>query len=365
MKKPLLLHALSLKDRILEPNSLPLHGWVRGYAKDECSREAFIGHCLTSLSLSGLEASDIALGKKDIVAFDARGCDGVYTIVISLTDDSLASDYFYFLGIWRHASGPCLAVPLPAPEDESDLLKADFQYEVFFASEPAAAEEYGRFVPGDVFAQQLHDGKFRLLGNALPGRGEMARFLIAPLREVQNPAHPDVGHVLYSLRNMMALSAACMRLYDRIWRTRDEVELYKCAMDLMRRARMKRIQPEEWDGLVCANGDALLRASELAVVRAKQGGEVRDFSALFDSIIDELNSRPVSGMQPMWPRLRLPFAHALALLKQRNAMIKRSSRQCEVLLSLLHSRMLARQQELLGNLLKQEVPPRPPEARPE
>ncbi len=353
MKKPLLLHALSLKDRMLEPNSLPLHGRVWGYAKDECNRDAFIGHCLTMLSLSGMQASNISLGKKDIVAFDARGRDGVYTIVISLADDSLASSYFYFLGIWNHPDRLTPAAPLPAPPADSDLLRADFQYEVFFGDEPMQHNDYDKFVSGEIFSELLYDGEFCLAGNALSGREETAHFLITPVRNARNLVRPEVRHVLYSLRNMMALTAACMRLYDRIWHAQDEVELYKSAMSLMRKARLQDIRPEEWDDLVRENGEALLRASELAVVRTRQNSEVRNFSALFDSIIDELNSRPMPGMQPIWPRLRAPFAHTLALLNERNAMLKRSTRQCEVLLSLLHSRMLARQQMTLGDLLKQ------------
>jgi len=352
MKKPLLLHALSLKDRMLEPNSLPLHGRVWGYAKDECSRDAFIGHCLTMLSLSGMRASDISLGKKDIVAFDARGRDGVYTIVISLADDSLASGYFYFLGIWNHPDHLTPAAPLPTPPADSDLLGADFQYEVFFGDGPMQRSDYGKFISGEIFSELLYDGEFCLAGNALPGREETAHFLIAPTQGARNLVRPEVRHVLYSLRNMMALTAACMRLYDRIWHAQDEVELYKSAMSLMRKARMKQVRAQEWDGLVRENGEALLRASEVSIIRTRQNSEVRNFDALFDSIVSELNSAGMPGMQPIWPRLRAPFAHTLALLNERNAMLKRSTRQCEVLLSLLHSRMLASQQALLDGLLQ-------------
>lgn len=97
MSKPLLLHALSLNDRILEPNNLPLHGRVWGFAKKECTRDGFVGHCLTMLSELGMTAGGISLTNRDVVAFDAQGKGRTYTVVISLGDDSLASRYFYWL----------------------------------------------------------------------------------------------------------------------------------------------------------------------------------------------------------------------------------------------------------------------------
>ncbi len=352
MRKPLLLHALSLKDRMLEPNRLPLHGRVWGYAKEECGCDAFIGHCLTMLSLLGMQASDISLGKKEVVAFDAEGRDGIYTIVISLKDDSLASDYFYFLGIWQQSDVASPAAPLPLPPEDSDLLKADFQYEVFFEDTPLQQTDYGEVIGGDIFAEQLYDGKFCFAGNALIGQQETARFVITPTKTASNFTRNEIRHALYSLRNMIALSAACMRLHNQIWSARDETELYGDAMNLMRKVRMEEIKAGEWDKLVRENGEALLRASELSMLRTRQGSEVRNFHALFDSITAELDSRPMPGMQPMWPRLCKPFEHTIALLNERAAMLKRSTRQCEILLDLIHSRMLAQQQVVLGALLK-------------
>jgi len=351
MKKPLLLHALSLKDRMLEPNRLPLHGRVWGYAKEECGCDAFIGHCLTMLSLLGMQASDICLGKKEVVAFDAQGRDGIYTIIISLKDDSLASDYFYFLGIWQQPDPASSVAPLPLPPQDSDLLKADFQYEVFFEDSPLQHSRHADLIGGEIFAEQLYNGEFCLAGDPLLGRDETSHFVITPTKTASNHSRHEVRHALYSLRNMMALSAACLRLHNQIWSARDETGLYGDGMHLMRKARAQEIGVGEWDRLVRNNGEALLRASELAVVRTKQNSEVHNFSALFDSIIAELSSRPMPGMQSMWPRLRMPFEHTLSLLKERTAMLERTTRQCEILLDLLHSRMLAQQLDKLDEIL--------------
>jgi len=351
MKKSILLHSLSLKDRMLEPNKLPLHGRVWGYAKEKCSRDAFIGHCLTMLSLFGMHASDISLKKRDIVAFDAERAGDIYTIVISLQDDSLASNYFYFLGIWQQPDPVSSVAPLPLPPEDSDLLTSDFQYEVSFEDTPLKQANYGDMIGGGIFAGKLYDGEICLAGDTLINRQEISHFVITPAKTTSELSRNKVRHVLYSLRNIMALIAACMRLHDQIWSTDDEMELYGDAMNLMRKARMEEIRDSEWDRLVMENGEALLRASELSMLRTRQNSDARNLDALFDSIISELNSHPMPGMQPIWPRLHKPFELTKALLNERIAILKRSSRQCEILLDLLHSRMLAHQQVMLSTML--------------
>ena len=352
MKKSILLHALSLTDRMLEPNKLPLHGRVWGYAKEQCSKDAFVGHCLTMLGLFGMQASDISLKNKDIVTFDAEGAAGIYTIVISLKDDSLASEHFYFLGIWQQPDPVSSIAPLPVPPEESDLLKPDFQYEVSFEDAPLQQADYCDVIGGDMFAELLYGGKLCLASDALTDRQETSHFVITPAKTAVNIDRNEIRHVLYSLRNIMALIAACMRLHEQIWISHDEMDLYNDAMNIMRKVRMQEIKPAEWDKMVMANGEALLRASELSVQRTRQNSDVRNFSAMFDSIIGELNSQSMPGIQSMWPRLRKPFKHTMALLNERTAMLKRSTRQCEILLDLLHSRMLAHQQTMLDALLK-------------
>ncbi|MDQ6971757.1 MAG: hypothetical protein Q9M30_03840, partial [Mariprofundaceae bacterium] len=180
MDKSLLLHALSLNDRILEPHSLPLHGRVWAYAKDECSRDGFIGHCLTMLSQLGLTAGGISLGKKDIVAFDAQGKGKIYTVVISLADDSLASRYFYFLGIWRHMDAFGKAAPLPEVPPDCDLLTADFYYEAYFSDQPLQKGVSERLLAGKRFGQSLYGGELALIGNDSMREGSETCFLLYP-----------------------------------------------------------------------------------------------------------------------------------------------------------------------------------------
>jgi len=352
MKKSVLLHALSLNDRILEPNKLPLHGRVWGYAKEKCGRDAFVGHCLTMLALFGMQASNISLKKKDIVAFDAEGAGGIYTIVISLKDDSLASEYFYFLGIWQQPDPVSSIAPLPVPPEESDLLSPDFQYEVSFEDTPLQQADYSDVIGDDIFAGQIYDGELCLAGDALIGQQETSHFIITPAKTVSDISRNEVRHILYSLRNIMALIAACMRLHDQIWSAHHEMDLYDDAMNLMHRVRMQNIKSMEWDKMVRESGEALLRASELSVLRTRQNSDVRNFDAMFDSIVGELNSHPMPGMQPIWPRLRKPFGHTIGLLNERTAMLRQSADNARILLDLLHARMLAHQQVTLGALLK-------------
>jgi len=351
MSKSLLLHALSLNDRILEPNRLPLHGRVWGYAKEDCSRDGFIGHCLTMLSELGMTAGGISLSNKDVVAFDAQGKGRTYTVVISLDDDSLASRYFYFLGIWRHMDVFGKATALPELSSESDTLHADFQYEAYFSDAPLQLEACDKLINGEMFAQQLYEGQLYLYGNDQMKNGAMAGFVLAPQVNSSSLPRDEVRHALYSLRNMMALRAQVIRTYRKIWDCSDETDMYGEAMHLMRQSRIEDVAPGEWDKLVCDSGDAMLRLAELSSQRSRQQGEVHNLATLFESIIGELKATSMPGMTPLWPRMRLPFEHAGDLLDERSDMLRRTGKQCEIILQLLHSRMLAKQQVVLDRLV--------------
>lgn len=350
MSKSLLLHALSLNDRILEPNRLPLHGQVWGYAKEDCSRDGFIGHCLTMLSELGMTAGGISLSNKDVVAFDAQGKGRTYTVVISLDDDSLASRYFYFLGIWRHMDVFGRAASLPEISAESDTLHPDFQYEAYFSDVPLQRDACDKLIAGEMFAQQLYEGQLYMYGNDQMKDGEAAGFVLAPLVNSTSLPREEVQHALYSLRNLMALRAQVIRMYRKVWDSSDETGLYSEAMSLMRQSRLENVAPGEWDGMVCDSGDSMLRLSELSYQRSRQQGEVHHLSMLFESIIGELKASSQPGMSALWPRMRLPFEHATDLLGERIDMLRRTGKQCEIILQLLHSRMLAKQQSVLDRI---------------
>jgi len=352
MSKPLLLHALSLNDRILEPNNLPLHGRVWGFAKNECTRDGFIGHCLTMLSELGMTAGGISLSNRDVVAFDAQGKGRTYTVVISLDDDSLASRYFYFIGIWRHMDVFGKASALPDLTVENDVLQADFHYEAYFSDVAVKRDVCDKLMNGDMFAQQLYEGKIALFGNDRVKTDEPTGFVLAPMVNGTTLSREDVRHALYSLRNLMALRAQVLRVYEQVWEDEDEIDLYGEAMHLMRRARQEKVAVGDWDRLVCDNGENMFRLAELATQRTRQQAEVRDLGILFESIIGELNATKVSGISPLWSRMRLAFEHTRDLLDERSEMLSRTGKQCEIILQMLHSRMLAQQQGLLANIVE-------------
>ena len=352
MSKPLLWHALSLNDRILEPNRLPLHGRVWGYAKEDCTRDGFIGHCLTMLSELGMTASGISLSNKDVVAFDAQGKGRTYTVVISLADDSLASRYFYFLGIWRHMEVFGKATSLPELSLESDMLHADFQYEAYFSDVPLQRDACDKLIAGEMFGQQLYDGQLYLFGNDQMKNGAAAGFVLSPLVNSTALPRDEVRHALYSLRNMMALRAQVMRMYQKVWDSEEETGLYSEAMRLMRQSRQEDVAAEEWDRLVCDSGESMLRLAELSAQRTCQQSEVHDLAVLFESIIGELKAFDMPGMSPLWPRMRLPFEHGQSLLEEKAEMLRRTGKQCEIILQMLHSRMLAQQQIVLARIVK-------------
>ncbi|PJC69545.1 MAG: hypothetical protein CO017_07765, partial [Zetaproteobacteria bacterium CG_4_8_14_3_um_filter_59_5] len=316
----------------------------------ECSRDGFIGHCLTMLSELGMTAGGISLSNKDVVAFDAQGKGRTYTVVISLADDSLASRYFYFLGIWRHMDVFGKAASLPELSSESDTLHADFQYEAYFSDAPLQYDACDKLIAGEMFAQQLYEGQIYLYGNDQMKNGEAAGFVLAPLINSTSLPREEVQHALYSLRNLMALRAQVMRIYRKVWDSTEETDLYGEAMNLLRQSRLEKVEPAEWDGMVCDSGDSMLRLSELSYQRSRLQGEIHNLSMLFESIIGELKAANQPGMSALWPRMRLPFEHATDLLDERTGMLRRTGKQCEIILQLLHSRMLARQQVVLDRL---------------
>jgi len=352
MSKSLLLHALSLNDRILEPNRLPLHGRVWGYAKEDCTGDGFTGHCLTMLSELGMTASGISLSNKDVVAFDAQGKGRTYTVVISLADDSLASHYFYFLGIWRHMEVFGKAASLPELSVETDTLQADFQYEVYFSDTPLQRDACDKLIAGEMFGQQLYEEQLHLFGNEYMKNGAAAGFVLSPLVTSSALPRDEVRHALYSLRNLMALRAQVMRMYQKVWGSDEETDLYSDAMRLMRKSRQDNVAADEWDSLVCDSGESMLRLAELSAQRTRQQSEVYNLSILFESIIGELKASDMPGMSPLWPRMRLPFEHGQSLLDERSEMLRRTGKQSEIILQMLHSRMLAQQQIVLARIAK-------------
>ena len=354
MKNKLLLHALSVQDRILEPNSLPLLGRVWVYAKEGCSKDLFVGHCLTMLSRLGLSASGIQL-REDIMAFDAESDHGVYTVVISLADDSLASQYFYFIGIWKRVESGSEASAFPddfACITDEELPPPDSYYEVYFSENAVQLADARKAIGGEMMGQTLFNGAYYLVSNGRlveSSESSPLRFLVTPRGGQSSVSRSEVQHILYSIRNLVALMCASVYRYDHVWSGDSESGLYQRMMVLLQRAQQEHIAPALWDELVRENGALLLESAELAAARDRLNFEIEGYRDLFNSIVDEVQGGDVSGLMPLWPRMRLAFDHTRSLLSERLAMIRRSQKQAEVLLQLLHSRMLAHQQRLLAD----------------
>ena len=354
MKNKLLLHALSIQDRILEPNSLPLLGRVWVYSKEGCSKDLFVGHCVTMLSRLGLSASDIRL-RDDVMAFDASSDQGVYTIVISLADDSLASQYFYFIGIWKRVDPGRDVVGFPHDFDsvtDDELPPPECYYEVYFSENVVQLADARHALSGEMMGQTLFNGNYCLVSNGRlveSSQFHPLRFVVSPRNSGASMSREEVKLTLYSIRNLVALMCASIYRYNRVWADDAESGLYQRMMILLQKAQEEHIPPTTWDGLVRENGALLLGSAELAAGRDRLSFEIAGYKDLFDSIVGEVQAADIPGLMPLWPRMRLAFEHAHSLLSERLAMIRRSQKQAEVLLQLIHSRMLAHQQNLLAN----------------
>ncbi|HXH73263.1 MAG TPA: hypothetical protein VNI58_10655 [Mariprofundaceae bacterium] len=359
MGTSLLLHALSLKDRILEPNQLPLAGHVWAFAKEACSREMFVGNSISMLSSLGIENVEVSWSD-DIMAFDAVYREQPVTIIISLKDDSLASDYFYFMGIW---SRPKAAKILGGdqfsglePWADEDLIKPDASFSVTVSDHPLMFPQVTELLGREVFGQRLYGDHFYIFGRTIIDDMQSGEFVICPASHGINHGRHEIRHVLYSLRNLMALMSRVVKLYERALADDVGMKLYQELMVLMNKADQPSVPVGEWDRMVCENGRISLQAASQQVHYRSVGNELHGIRRLFDAILSELNVAEMSGVASLFDRMAIPFVHSFDLLKDRVEMVARSERQAQILQQLLHSRMLAAQQGLLSELLQRLGP---------
>ncbi|MDX8407408.1 MAG: hypothetical protein R8L58_03370, partial [Mariprofundaceae bacterium] len=184
MSESLLLHALSLNDRVLEPNSLPVAGRVWAYDKEDVSREMFVGNCISMLSLLGVDNAKINW-KDDIMAFDVSYRQKTATVIISLRDDSLASDYFYFFGVWMC---PDSGQPIKASRQgflddwqdygQDDLLKPALTYSTTVWDMPLQLPDMRKMVQAELLGQRIYHDAFYLCGQMTADPIPNARFVI-------------------------------------------------------------------------------------------------------------------------------------------------------------------------------------------
>jgi len=345
MSKSLLLHSLSLKDRILEPNKLPLNGQVWAYNKKQHSKEEFVGNCITMLSLLGMQNASIQW-KEDILAFDTRWENGTYTIIISLQDDSLASEHYYFLGIWECPESDDRKqhrFAASKPWEDEDLLKPDISYSVTVSSVPMQIPEIRKQLGSELFGQSIYGGDYYLCGTTFPGKSYSGKFLITPLENQFNHARHNIKHALYSLRNLMALMAKAISIHDETLTDKMFTELKEQQSQLSKSTVETTLSPSECGKLACDYGENLLKACELLDHYDSDRKQLQSAKLLFDTIVTELAAEDSPAFRPLFHRMRLPFKHAISLINEHSEASARSEKQIQILQQTLHSRMLADQ----------------------
>jgi len=361
MKSSLLLHALSLNDRIFEPNKLPLCGRVWAYSKENTSREMFVGNCISLLSLLGVE--DAAMSwNDDIMAFDVSYHKKPATVIISLQDDSLASSYFYFLGIWicPESDDPVRVsrntiIDEIQPGHDEDLLIPTLTYSVTLWDKPLQVPEISKMVGSDVFGQRIYQGSFYLCGQTSIDPIPNARFVICPTSPAVQQGRFEIRHALYSLRNLMALMGAVLQVYEKLQQDDSAAELYNRLMALMAKAEEKGIEAEQWDEMVCELARVAFKGAETTISYARFDNEVRAIGRLFDAIVNELDISEMLGVAGIVERMKVPFEHVIDALNEHMRMIKHTEKQTAILQPMMHARMLAGQQMLLKKLFKHDA----------
>lgn len=356
MAKSLMLHALSLNDRILEPNRLPVAGHVWAYRKRDVSREEFVGNAMSMLSLLEIQDAEINW-KDDIMAFDVDRRGKPVTVIISLKDDSLASDYFYFLGVWGCSGsiqlfgGDQFETPI---WEEEGLIEPAMSYSVAVESEPLQMARIREMVGGELFVQRLYDDAFYLCGYTEAWPVPSGQFVVCPTTHGDNRSRQEISHTLYSLRNLMGLMASVMHVYDLLIEADSAGRLYQEQMKLMGELEREQIPPAEWDVLVRRNGSISFELAAEVMRYRDMENEILALKRLFEAIQSELGASEVQGVQSLAKRMLVPFQLVEDLFRDRFAVIGRAEEQTRILQPLMHSRMLAAQQVLLEKLLAQK-----------
>ncbi|ATX81885.1 hypothetical protein Ga0123462_1016 [Mariprofundus ferrinatatus] len=355
MSTSLLLHALSLNDRILEPNQLPVSGHVWGYDKEHTSREEFVGNCISMLSLLHIQDAEINWDD-DIMAFDVTRKGQPATVIISLQDDSLTSDYFYFLGIWiRPQSAAQSELELMSDLiswQEEDLLQPAMSYSVRFAAEPLQLSEIRKMIGGEVFAQRLYGDGLYLCGMTEAYPIPSGKFVICPASHMQNFVRHEIRHALYSLRNLMGLMSSVMNIYDSMAENSTATELCQQLLEIMAVVERESPEPLQWDQLVRRNGAIALRIASQGNQSRKLQARLKGIRRLFDVILAELDVHEMQGLPSLANRMLTPFDHVQDTIDEFEEMLMQAEKQTQILQPLMHSRMLAGQQILLEKLMQ-------------
>lgn len=355
MSTSLLLHALSLNDRILEPNQLPVSGHVWGYDKQSISREEFVGNCISMLSLLGIQNAEISWDD-EIMAFDVKRKGRSVTVIISLQDDSLTSKSFYFLGVWMRPQSEKGAdlerLSASINWQEEDLIEPAMSYSVHFSEKPLQLSEFRSMVGSDIFAQRLYGNAFYLCGATAASPIPSGRFVIAPISQTENFARHEIRHALYSLRNLMGLMSLAMHIYDLVNEKERGSKLCQELMALMGDVEAGSPAAAEWESLVRRNGAIALRLASESNEMRKLHKRLKGIRRLFDVIVAELNICEMQGVPSLINRMQTPFEHVMDTFSDYEEMLQQADKQSQILQPLMHSRMLANQQMLLDRLTR-------------
>jgi len=354
MSQSVLLHALSLNDRILEPNKLPLCGHVWAFDKASMSKEMFVGNCISVLSLLGSQDATINW-KDDLMVFDTRLDGQMATVLISLQDDSLASDYYYFFGVWMVPDGALEAktgwLSEPIDWQQEDLFAPTVAFTVSVADQPMQLPQVKKMIGGEVFAQNICHATFKLYGSIDVYPHLSGRFIMCPAMHAANHGRFEVRHSLYSLRNLMALAGRAMKIYDGIQQHDVLQRLSQDMRQLIQMLAEDAVSADEWDVIVRESGRiALLTTSEDMAYQRKRI-DACNLLKLFEAIEAELDVSEISGMPSLAARMKMPFDYASRLVDEKLAVMGGLDKQGEILQAQINNRLLVSQQRMLSQLL--------------
>ncbi|OIO72268.1 MAG: hypothetical protein CO186_01965 [Zetaproteobacteria bacterium CG_4_9_14_3_um_filter_49_83] len=363
MNRSILLHALSLNDRILEPNQLPVNGHVWAFDKTDMSREMFVGNCISLLAFLGSQNARISWDN-DIMAFDVQLDGGQQaSVIISLQDDSLASDYYYFLGIWMASDSKRLSVIEQHDAfndwEKEGLISPVLSYKVSVSNRRMSEKDIRKIINSAPFGNTIYHEKLAIYGKTDIHPYLTGRFVICPSQEDDVFDMPEIQHSLYSLRNLMSLSCKCMEIYASMQNDDLPAKLYQKTIEMMLKVNQQPVH-SDWDMIVRENSLLTHTAASATVKSRKEKREVLSLARMFDSISSELVISEMGDIPSLFARLNQPFEFTQEFITNNLEMLQGADDQSQVLQSLLNARILASQQQLLQQLLQALSPDRKP-----
>ena len=275
-------------------------------------------------------------------------------MLISLQDDSLASDYYYSFGVWMAPEGEpqmmngWLAEPLDWEQEE--LYAPAIAFTVSIADQPLQLPQVKKMIGGEVFAENICHATFKLYGSVDVSPDLRGRFVMCPAVHAANHGRFEIRHSLYSLRNLMALAGRVMKIHADVQQD-DVLQLLTEDMKhLMLRLDAIAVEADDWDAIVRECGRIALLATSEAMAYQKKRIDVCNLLKLFEAIEAELDVSDVSGMPSLAARMKMTFDYASRLVDEKLAVMGGLDKQGGILQAHITNRMLASQHVLLAGL---------------